>query len=281
MPHEIESRVGAGLLRIGIIPAQAHEIPGAARFFRPKAGAPSFRLRPGARMGAALIGLLLSAVLARTASAYDAYDPANCNGADFDDKLAFTVSKVTAQPRVNFVKSPYDDDFMAAACPAATRACRKKSYLVAGDLVLVGRTQGDFTCVSYQSPLAKKQIWANGWLPSAALTPVAPMPSPKTPDWIGRWYTSGGSIEIRPGDGGRLQVEGGMTLPTARDFHNGDFKAQVAPQNDTIAFADDGSNYGEGCQVRMQRIGPWLVVVDNSGCGGAGGSVTWRYLRPN
>src|SRR5258708_39728647 len=64
-----------------------------------------------------------------------------------------------------------------------------------------------------------------------------------------------------------------MTLPTARDFHNGDFKAQVAPQNDTIAFADDGSNYGEGCQVRMQRIGPWLAVVDNSGCGGGGGGL--------
>jgi hypothetical protein len=187
MPHEIESRVGAGVLRFGIIPAQGHEISGAARFFRPKAGTPSFRFRPGARMRAVIISLLLSAVLARTASAYDAYDPANCNGADFDDKLAFTVSKVTAQPRVNFVKSPYDDDFTAAACPTATKACRKKSYLVAGDLVLAGRTQGDFTCVSYQSPLAKKQIWANGWLPSAALTPVAPMASPKTPDWIGSW----------------------------------------------------------------------------------------------
>src|SRR5258708_7201697 len=254
---------------------------GAAGFFRPKAGAPSFRLRPGARMRAALIGLLLSAVLGGTGAAYEADGPANWKGADFGDKLAFTVSKVTAQPRVNFVKSPYDDDFTAAACPAATKACRKKSYLVTGDLVLVGRTQGDFTCVSYQSPLAKKQIWANGWLPSAALTPVAPMPSPKTPDWIGNWYHPGGSIEIRSGDGGKLQVQGGMTLLTARDFHNGDFKAQVAPQNDTIAFADDGSNYGEGCQVRMQRIGPWLAVVDNSGCGGAGVSFTGLYRRTN
>jgi hypothetical protein len=121
-------------------------------------------------MRAAVIGLLLSAVLARHASAYDAYDPANCNGADWDDKLALTVSKVTAQPRVNFIKSPYDDDFTAAACPAATKACQRKSYLVMGDLVLVGKTRGHFTCVSYQSPLAKTQIWSNGWLPSAALT---------------------------------------------------------------------------------------------------------------
>jgi hypothetical protein len=52
-------------------------------------------------MRAAVIGLLLSAMLARHASAYDAHDPANCNGADWDDKLALTLSKVTAQPRVN------------------------------------------------------------------------------------------------------------------------------------------------------------------------------------
>src|SRR5437660_871742 len=194
-------------------------------------------------MRAAVIGLLLSAVLALCASAYDAYDPANCNGAEWDDKLALIVSKVTAEPRVNFIKSPYDDDFTAAACPAATHACQKKSYLVTGDLVLVGKTQGNFTCASYQSPLAKKQIWANGWLPSAALTPVAPMPSPKTSDWIGTWYLPGGSIEIKTGDGGKLHVEGVMVVPTARDFHNGGLKAEVVPQNNTIAFADDGSNY--------------------------------------
>jgi len=65
--------------------------------------------------------------LTRTASAYDAYDPANCNGADFDDKLAFTVSKVTAQPRVNFVKSPYDDDFYGRSLPGGDQGLPEKS----------------------------------------------------------------------------------------------------------------------------------------------------------
>ena len=231
-------------------------------------------------MRAAVMGLLLSAVLVRNASAYDAYDPANCNGADWNADLALTVAKVTAQPRVNFIKSPYDDDFAAAGCPAATEACRKKSWLITGDLVLVGRTRGDFTCVSYQSPLAKKKRnWTNGWLPSAALTPVAPTPAPEASDWIGIWCNPGCRIEIRAGDGGRLQVGGEGVFPTARDFHNGAFKAQVTPQNDAIAFADDGSNYGEDCRVRMQRIGPWLLVVDNAGCGGAGVSFTGLYRR--
>ena len=230
-------------------------------------------------MRAVVIGLLLSVALAQYASAYDANDPANCNGADWDGKLALTVSKVTAQPRVKFIKSPYDDDFSAATCPAPTGACRKKSYLVTGDLVLVGRTRGDFTCVSYHSPLAKNQIWTNGWLPSAALTPVAPMPSPKIPDWIGTWCNPGCRIEIKTGDGGKLQVDAEGLFPTARDFHTGAFKAQVAPQDDAIAFADDGSNTGDECQVRMQRIGPWLLVVDNGGCGGAGVSFTGLYRR--
>ena len=230
-------------------------------------------------MRAAVIGLLLSTLLARYASAYDALDPANCNGAEWGDNLALTVSKVTAQPHVNFIKSPYDDDFTAATCPAATKACQKKSYLVTGDLVLVGRTRGDFTCVSYHSPLAKNQIGTIGWLPSAALTPVAPMPSPKMPDWIGTWCNPGCRIEIKTGHGGKLQVDAGGLFPTARDFHNGAFKAEVAPQNDAIAFADDGSNTGDECQVRMQRIGPWLLVVDNGGCGGAGVSFTGLYRR--
>jgi len=226
-------------------------------------------------MRAAVIGLLLGAVLAGHASAYDAEDPANCNGAEWDKDLALAVSKVTARPRVNFIKSPYDDDFTATSCPAATEACRKKSYLVTGDLVLVGRTRGELTCVSYHSPLAKDYVSTDGWLSSAALTRLAPMPAPKMSDWIGTWCNVGCSIEITSGKGGKLKVEAFRMLPPPRDFHQSLFKANVAPERGAIAFADEG---GYECNVRMQRIGAWLLVVDNSGCGGAG-SFTGLYRR--
>jgi hypothetical protein len=72
MPYEIEPGIGVGIFRFGMTPAQVPEIPGAARFSRREAGAQSFKFRRGARMRAAVIGLLLSAVLARDASAYDA-----------------------------------------------------------------------------------------------------------------------------------------------------------------------------------------------------------------
>jgi hypothetical protein len=222
---------------------------------------------------------------ATQASAYDANDPANCVGVDWDDKQTLVVSKVIATPRADFVKSPYDDDFKAEACPAATDACRKKSYLVTGDLVLTGRTRGDFTCVSYQSPTAKKPTWTVGWLPSPALTPVAPMASPSMSDWIGTWGHPGGSIEIKRGGlGGRLRIEGEMVVPTARDFHNGAFKAEAMPEKDTIAFLNDGTlpfetKCEDACRVRMRRVGDWLMVEDNDGCGGAGVTFTGLYHR--
>jgi hypothetical protein len=231
--------------------------------------------------------LVLGAMLsASPASAYDANDPRNCVGADWDDAHALVVSKVIAAPRANFIKSPYDDDFKAESCPAASEACRRQAYLVTDDLVLTGKTIGDFTCVSYQAPAAKKQRWSMGWLPSAALKPVAPTAAPSLSDWIGSWEHPGGGIEIKPGGlGGRLKIDGIMVVPTARDFHTGAFNAEAMPKQDTIAFLNDGTLPFEtqcddgSCRVRMHRIGVWLLVEDNNGCGGAGVSFTGLYHR--
>jgi hypothetical protein len=241
----------------------------------------TYRLSTGVAMRAKMIGLLLNAgLLVGPASAYDPYDPANCTGADWDDKRVLVVSKVTVKPRVNFIKSPYDDDFKAESCPAATTACRKKSYLVTGDLVLTGRTRGEFTCVSYHSPLSNKRTWITGWLSSAALTPVLPMHSSKTSDWAGNWrqgnYVGGGLVEIKPDGNGKLHVDAEILLPTARDFHNGAFQGDATWEGDTLSFAD---SYDDGCRVRMQRIGRWLLVWDNGGCGGAGVTFTGLYRR--
>ncbi len=231
------------------------------------------------------IGLALGIILsAGSASAYDAEDPHNCGGLDWNDKRAVVVSKVTASPRVNFVKSPYDDDFKAASCPAATDACTKKSYLITGDLALGGRTLGDFTCISYQSPLAKQRQWTVGWLPRSALTPVAPLPSPRLSDWTGTWDQPAASIEITQGKNGKLHIVGEVAMKGAREVHTGEIDALVIPKGDTIAFADDGSipfektDEGE-CRVRMQRIGPWLMVQDNGECGGAAVTFSALYHR--
>jgi hypothetical protein len=222
---------------------------------------------------------LTGQLFAAPASAYDAEDPKNCNGVGWDNKSPWVIARVTAKPRVNFVKSPYDDDFKADTCPALSDACRRNTYLVTDDLVFVGAVHGAFTCINYQSPLAKKQVWATGWLPSAALTPVARMSPTKTSDWVGKWFHPGGPIEITEKAGGKLHVAGGITVPTARDFHNGEFAADVTPRDGMLDFTDDGSNYGDECHVQMQRIGAWLMVGDNGGCGGAGVTFQGLYRR--
>jgi len=233
----------------------------------------------GGNIATTVLGLLLGAIVfAKSASAYDPSDPSNCNGAGWNDDRAMVVGKVTARPRVNFVKSPYDDNFKANGCPAATELCRKSSYLVAGDLVLVGGTRGEFTCVSYQSPVAKKPLWSSGWLPSTTLAPVAPMPAPKVSDWTGMWGPNA-RITIVSGGGGELRIEAVRVIEMPRgDTHNGMFNARIKSGIDTLDFRDEGS-YGAGCRVRMQRIGPWLLVEDNGGCGGAGVSFTGLYRR--
>jgi len=230
-------------------------------------------------MQATVLGLIVGLVLLSGSGwGYDPYDSRNCNGVGWDDERAMVVAKVTARPHVNYVKSPYDDDFNAEGCPTATDACRKNSYLVTGDLVLVGKTKGEFTCISYRSSAAKKPLWTSGWLPSASLAPVAPMSAPKASDWIGTWYP-GARIRIRNGGGGKLRIEAVRVIEMpSGDTHNGAFQARIKPDAATLAFADEGS-YGEGCRVRMQRVGAWLVVEDNGGCGGAGVGFTGLYRR--
>jgi len=193
------------------------------------------------------------------------------------------VSRVIARPRVNFIKSPHDDDLKAATCPADTAACRQKPYLVAGDLVLTGQSRGPFTCVSYQSPQARQPIVTTAWLPASALTAVVPMPSPKASDWTGTWSHPFGKITISPGEGGKVSIEGVMLVPAGREMRNGVLQAKVTPENGTIAFNDDGSTpfetEGDHCRVRMQRVADRLMVEDNGSCGGYGVTFSGLYRR--
>jgi hypothetical protein len=184
------------------------------------------------------------------------------------------------RPHVNFVKGSDDD----AACPTDKDVCRKKAYLVPGDVVLTGRAQGAFTCASYQSFHTRKQNWTVGWLPTSSLTPLEPMGSPKAADWIGTWSHPGGTIAIKRSDGGKLSIEGEHIYPAAQNVHTGVLGATAVPTQGMIAFAEDGSvpfdQAEEGqCLVRMQRVGTWLLVEDNMQCGGSMVTFTGLYRR--
>jgi hypothetical protein len=232
--------------------------------------------------------LAMTSVFAVTlCHAQNAEAPGDCLGVDFDPQHPVAIGKVTAaNPRVYFVKNATDD----AACPAGSAACREKAYLVPGNLTLVGKgflgkTDGVYTCVSYESANAKKVSWTNGWLPAASLTPVAPAAAPARADWIGNWVHASGTLAITGGAGGALAVHGEAFYAAAQDVHTGVIDATATPAQSLLEFADDGSAPWDKalaaatCLVRMQRVGALLVVEDNGGCGGAMVTFTGFYRR--
>src|ERR1700749_4452311 len=96
-------------------------------------------------LAAAAVAMSLGAMLSQAAAEVK---PGDCLGIDFDVSHPAPIAKLaTDKPHVNFIKSSWED----AACPADGESCQQKSYLVPGDVVLVGKTNAAYTCVSYQS----------------------------------------------------------------------------------------------------------------------------------
>jgi len=232
-------------------------------------------------LGWATTLLLLLVAPALGESAQSASAPGDCTGIDFDRDNPIVVSRVvTTAPKAFYVKSAWED----AACPTDTPACRRKAYLVPGDLVLTGRRNGPFTCIAYQSPGARKSVWTNGWMRSSSLAPVTPSPAPRLADWVGTWQHAMGEITIAAGKRGKLTIDGIQAYKAAQNVHTGVLNAEAVPAGDMLVFADDGSTPFDQardaeCQVRMQRIGGLLVVEDNGGCGGSMVTFTGLYRR--
>jgi hypothetical protein len=249
------------------VPAPCQILPGHA----PK---PAQRIVPWHCL-AMLFALLVTASPVQAQLAAD-----DCNGLDFDVSKPVVVAKVVSSAsEIHYVKSASEN----ASCPAETDACRREAYLVPGDLVLANSLRAPHTCITYQSPQDTKQIWINGWFPSASLAAVAPLRAPRIADWMGTWSHPGGEIRIEAGDRGKLAILGFQAYPGTRNEHTGAMQAQATPLGAILAFADDGSKpFGKDendCQVRMQRVDALLIVEDNGSCGGAAVTFTGFYRR--
>jgi len=231
-----------------------------------------------ARLAAAA---LLSLCAPHPAAADEA--PGDCSGVDFNVAHPVAIAKIIADERqVHFVKSTVDD----ASCPAAAAACQHPAYLVPGDLVLIGKTHGDFTCVSYESPAARKPQWTNGWIETASMTPIRLAPAPARADWLGSWLHAAGHITIGPARHGAVIVRGEAFYAAAQNVHTGVIHATAEPAHGLLEFADDGgapfdkvSDDKGLCLVRMQRVEKVLVVEDNGKCGGVLVTFTGFYRR--
>ena len=234
--------------------------------------------------GLAAALLAMTSVFAVTlCHAQNAEAPGDCRGINFDPGHPVTIAKIIAnQPQIHFLKNVSDQ----ASCPATTDVCQQKAYLIPGNQILVGKTDGAFSCVSYESAEARKVSWTNGWLPTASMTPVMPSPATSRADWIGTWDHSAGHITIAYGKDGKLTIHGEGFYTAAQNVHTGVIDATAKPANGLLQFADDGttpfnkaSDDKGSCLVRMQRIAALLVVEDNNACGGVMVTFTGFYRK--
>lgn len=215
---------------------------------------------------------------------------AGCSGADVD----FTAgsSRVATvrdgAGRTYFVQDA--DAGQAPGCPNATAACRARAYVVPGDVVLLAQAQGDYICGAVINAQGFNTV---GWLPSAALAP-APERTPGGDDWIGHWMQLESDIVVTRGKSGELAFKGQATWGGSDPervrrgaVNTGEFSAEARPDNGTVAFTvgDDRTlPYEAGdetdCRVRMARRGPYLVVRDNTMCGGMNVSFSGSHIKP-
>jgi hypothetical protein len=189
------------------------------------------------------------------------------------------IASVSA--RVHFLKNS-----TVPGCPSAAPACSERAYLVPGDHVFVSIRRDAFVCATFVN--AKGDDYS-GWVPADAVAYDKQEPVTSA-GWVGKWSRTEASIRMKPGKAGVLVIEGDATfgaLDPARvkrgAVNSGEIAADVMPAGDRLNFAvgengtlpvDKGSELS--CKVWMQRVGSWLIVYDNTNCGGF--NVTFRGI---
>jgi hypothetical protein len=185
-------------------------------------------------------------------------------------------------------------------CPDDSAACALPAFVVAGDPVVVTRTQDGEACATFTATGTGKGTGhtapsTSGWLPLSALTPAAPETASQAASaWAGDWR-SGDQQQIRITDrpGGRIALQGDATWGgddpdrVKRGAVNvGEIAATIAPKAGRAAFALDDAGHvaafnaaAPDCAVRLWRLGPYLVVGDNLRCGGNNVTFAGVYRR--
>lgn len=162
----------------------------------------------------------------------------------------------------------YDDN---DGCPAKGAACRRPSYLVPGDAVVVGKRSADWACVWYQG----RKHESVSWIPmrNVALRRAAPLD--QTRDWIGLWTDGTSSIRIAP-----ARKAGELSIVSKLRWEGGEGRANFGGMEGVLKLESAKGSAAQGeCRVALSRIGDYLVADDNGACGGINVRHTGMYRR--
>lgn len=197
-------------------------------------------------------------------------NPANwCrNGAFPRESGNFRLGKVKAEKseRIYF----YGDD---ENCPNG-KNCRKKSYLIGGDEVIISRTYEKFACTWFHAEKGETV----GWIPLDKLefSPIVQ----NTDNFAGKWNFYDNEIVIAKTKEPKIfQVTGNAFWKGLGDnIHIGELDGQAIWNEASLNYgADETDEYA--CKVTMRLIGKYLIASDNLNCGGANVSFSGVYIK--
>ena len=211
-----------------------------------------------------------------TANAQTPGNPENwCrNGAFPTDSQDFKIGKVKSGPKA--AKKVYFYNDYADDCPTSEK-CREKSYIVPGNEVIVSRVYKSFACSWY---IPAKGIGTTGWIPLADLEISEVNKKPPIRSWLGDWEFADNSISFTENKlAGYLNVTGEAYWHGLGDnVHIGELDGREMPVGNIINFGSaDTDEYA--CKATIRLIGNFLVVDDNSNCGGMNVRFNGVYRR--
>jgi hypothetical protein len=224
------------------------------------------------RMKLRLYGIwMLALLMSTTVTARDAAEDAMCREGGFgDDAVVFSLARVAAGDKLHFL-----DDLHG--CPEqGDVACRRKAYVLPGDVLLIGKRRGAYACAFYPGASGGSA----GWVSVARLAPIEVEPAPALERWSGTWSEGDNRIVITAkGHGLHAQGEAWWPMrdPPEDSFPNGPnsgaFAADATPQRQAVIFHD------QDCEVHASLVNDWLVVGDNRTCGGLNVTFSGVYRR--
>ena len=129
----------------------------------------------------AFAGLALASQTAATAGVF--YN--NPGGASLDHPKAAMAGAWLVRVKPG-EKASFYDNVVKSGCPSLTPACRRRGYLLPGDVAVAAYTTGPFTIVEF---VGLKGAVSDGAIETRLLERVdTPRPSPQ--DWIGDWQST-------------------------------------------------------------------------------------------
>jgi hypothetical protein len=201
--------------------------------------------------------LTLLLLIPFVAAAQDGNPENWCRNGFFANSEEFRLAKVVGAKGARVYFYSDDDD-----CPNASLAkCKKKSYLVTGDKLIVSKTYNNFACGWFQPMKGSETV---AWLPIENLEITKPDFNPAPTKWLGTWRFYDNSITIKSGGAGNLKISGEAFWKGLGDnIHTGEIGGSKKPKGNQITLED------EICKVTLTLIGDYLIANDNSECGGA------------